>query len=324
MNEFISSLISSSAPLVLLLVAGICDRLGWRWLVMAIVAVLGVSELSIGFLGFASGVAASGGQAVIGIDSLIYILAGISALALLRTSWRLKIKNFVMARAGRDSLLDMAALLLLLQALIIYVLPLALQQLPGFAPTPGEGQTSSGGLVGLLLNSALFILAAAILVNAGFGRSLRQMLERLGWTRLSVGDVSWGLGVGLLAFAVSILLAMLGTIIDPGGAEVARDYTGQISTAAGSMIGLALAVALAGFAEETLFRGAIQPRLGLMRTAALFAVLHVGYGLFSFAALGLFMVGVLMGLLRQRRGNTLAPAVAHAAYNLLIVLGMML
>jgi membrane protease YdiL (CAAX protease family) len=74
----------------------------------------------------------------------------------------------------------------------------------------------------------------------------------------------------------------------------------------------ALAVSLsAGVGEELLFRGALQPRFGLVLTSLLFAVGHAHYGL-SPATVEVFVIGLVLGLVR-RRINTTTCIVIHAA-----------
>jgi membrane protease YdiL (CAAX protease family) len=74
----------------------------------------------------------------------------------------------------------------------------------------------------------------------------------------------------------------------------------------------------AGLGEEILFRGAIQPRYGLVFTSIVFALLHVQYG-FSFTILSIFGVSLILGYLRQRI-NTSASIITHIVYDVIAVL----
>ncbi|MGH3145858.1 MAG: lysostaphin resistance A-like protein, partial [Rubrobacter sp.] len=74
----------------------------------------------------------------------------------------------------------------------------------------------------------------------------------------------------------------------------------------------------AGLGEETLFRGAVQPKFGIVATSVLFASMHVQYGP-SLLLVYVFVLSVGLGLLR-RWINTTASFLAHAAYNFLGVL----
>jgi membrane protease YdiL (CAAX protease family) len=74
----------------------------------------------------------------------------------------------------------------------------------------------------------------------------------------------------------------------------------------------------AGLGEETLFRGAVQPKLGILATSVLFASMHVQYG--PSLLLGyVFLLSIGLGVLRERI-NTTASFLAHASYNSLGIL----
>ncbi|TMF15640.1 MAG: CPBP family intramembrane metalloprotease, partial [Chloroflexi bacterium] len=76
-------------------------------------------------------------------------------------------------------------------------------------------------------------------------------------------------------------------------------------------LGLALVFAvLAGISEEVLFRGALQPRAGIVITALLFTAIHVHYGATPVAA-SVFVAGLAYGWLR-RHMNTTTAIMAHA------------
>ncbi len=69
-------------------------------------------------------------------------------------------------------------------------------------------------------------------------------------------------------------------------------------------------------AEESLFRGALQPWLGLWLTSFLFAAVH----LVPTRALILWsvwagLVGLVLGLMAQETGSLLGPLIAHALIN---------
>jgi len=80
---------------------------------------------------------------------------------------------------------------------------------------------------------------------------------------------------------------------------------------------LALGVG-AALGEETLFRGAVQPVLGIPLTSVLFASMHIQYGP-SALLVFIFLLSIGLGLLR-RHVNTTASFIAHAGFNTLGVL----
>jgi membrane protease YdiL (CAAX protease family) len=85
-------------------------------------------------------------------------------------------------------------------------------------------------------------------------------------------------------------------------------------------IGIAALALLPGICEEILFRGALQPRLGLLATAALFTSIHTQYGL-SFDAIAVLVVAIGLGVIR-RYANTTTSCICHVSYNLLAGIGI--
>src|SRR6266566_10017302 len=72
--------------------------------------------------------------------------------------------------------------------------------------------------------------------------------------------------------------------------------------------------------EEILFRGALQPRLGLMVTALLFTSVHTQYSI-SFDTLTVFVLALGLGLIRKYT-NTTTSAITHATFNLIGSIGL--
>ena len=74
----------------------------------------------------------------------------------------------------------------------------------------------------------------------------------------------------------------------------------------------------AGLGEETLFRGAVQPRLGIAATSVLFASMHVQYG--PSLLLGVRVPALGRSRAAARTDQYHGQLLAHAAYNFLGVL----
>ena len=125
-----------------------------------------------------------------------------------------------------------------------------------------------------------------------------------------IADVGAGLAAAALVIAVSALLAER--------TEWGRALAGELAALLGPLDTrhcLALA-ALSGLAEEALFRGALQPLVGLVPASLLFGLAHfvprremAPWCLFAVAA------GLLLGGLYESTGNLVAPVTAHAAIN---------
>ena len=154
-------------------------------------------------------------------------------------------------------------------------------------------------------------------------RSLGSALRRLAIVRPTLAQVGIGLAAGLLMAPVVIALEyLLSRVGVKAGADVERlteQIIGPLATSIPGIMTLGLAAALG---EETVFRGALQPRFGLIFTTLLFALLHSTYGI-SLATLIVFGVGLALGLLRMRY-NTTTSMVAHATYNMTLGLVAML
>ncbi|HKW60547.1 MAG TPA: CPBP family intramembrane glutamic endopeptidase [Candidatus Dormibacteraeota bacterium] len=82
-----------------------------------------------------------------------------------------------------------------------------------------------------------------------------------------------------------------------------------------SWVGIVAIAVVPGICEDALFRGALQPRLGLVPTALLFTSTHPQYG-FSLVLAGVFVLALGLGLIRKYT-NTTTSMTAHVAYNLL-------
>jgi hypothetical protein len=92
------------------------------------------------------------------------------------------------------------------------------------------------------------------------------------------------------------------------------DAVGEVLYGGASGLWQAVLISLvAGVTEELFFRGAVQPRFGLLLTAVFFTAVHVQYGL-TLAALEVFGAALVLGWLR-RRTNTTACILLHMLYD---------
>jgi membrane protease YdiL (CAAX protease family) len=161
------------------------------------------------------------------------------------------------------------------------------------------------------------LLAVMALVGVGWlaRRGLGAALKRLGVVLPTARQVMLGLGSGLLLVPSVLLLEQAanaaGLNSDPGVERLTEEMIGPLVSSALGILTLGLAAALG---EESLFRGALQPRFGLLLTTILFALLHSNYGI-TLSTLLVFVVGLALGLLRLR-ANTSTAMLAHAIYNM--------
>jgi membrane protease YdiL (CAAX protease family) len=197
---------------------------------------------------------------------------------------------------------------------------LLFDQLPNVESLFPTGRLS---LAAVLTNQLPFIAVAVLGVGFGVRRNVRETLQRLGYGPVSLRHI------GIVAFFVGVALA-LSAAFDTLFARFQPDLyrqVGEISESLFNTAGLrpvsavlfALLVGVgAGLGEETLFRGAVQPKLGIPATSVLFASMHVQYGP-SLLLVYVFLLSVGLGLLREHI-NTTASFLAHASYNSLGIL----
>ncbi|MFN2464930.1 MAG: lysostaphin resistance A-like protein [Candidatus Dormibacteria bacterium] len=167
-------------------------------------------------------------------------------------------------------------------------------------------------------NQLPFLIVGIVGVGLFVRRSPGEALKRLG---LVWPGWRW-IGAGAL---VAVLLVFFGIAFDQLITKLTPDQSKSINEASQQLLAnvtsplAAVALALAaGIGEEVLFRGAIQPRLGIVAAALMFAVLHTQYAI-SLASLEIFILGIALGWLRQR-GSTTAAIIAHSGYDLILLM----
>ena len=158
----------------------------------------------------------------------------------------------------------------------------------------------------------LAILGVGLLVR----RNLRESLSRLALVRPRASQMVVAVVLAQLILLVAVGADFLTQLLTPGTAKQLNNVSQAIYGNLGTQLlpWILLAVS-AGVCEEILFRGALQPRLGLVLTTLLFASTHVQYGL-SIVLLLIVIAGFTLGALR-RYTNTTTAIVCHVVYDLL-------
>lgn len=163
-----------------------------------------------------------------------------------------------------------------------------------------------------------FVIIAAAGVGLFVTRDWRETLARLGYGAINLKQLGmvglFILGALVVSYGTDALFAALQPNL--------YDTVGKLSESMFSSRGMnplsavlfALMIGVgAGLGEESLFRGAVQPKLGIVLTSILFASMHIQYGP-SILLLFIFLLSVALGFLR-RYVNTTATFLAHAGYN---------
>jgi membrane protease YdiL (CAAX protease family) len=141
-------------------------------------------------------------------------------------------------------------------------------------------------------------------------------IDPLGKLSPSLSGVAWG-----TAATVPMVLFLLICYRWPVGPfrrikQLLLETLGQ-SLVACRWYDLLFLAAVAGVGEELLFRGVLQPHLGLAGSNILFGVAHSVSPTYALLAGG---IGVYLGWLFKETGNLLAPIVTHGLYDFLALL----
>lgn len=129
-----------------------------------------------------------------------------------------------------------------------------------------------------------------------------------------------GFSLGVATAVVTVALGILAYKAFPIFRKLSGEIAPLIVDGARGRDLVVLAV-LSGVGEEALFRGALQPEIGLVGASILFGALHIGpdrrYLVWTVWAVG---AGFLFGALYEWTGGILASVVAHALHNAVTLL----
>jgi len=168
-----------------------------------------------------------------------------------------------------------------------------------------------------ILIASLVGLTLLALGGVGFlvRRDLRATIDRLG-LRVPTPAHLVVMVVGVVAlYLLNVGVETMQRAWFPGPWEHDQRINQLMAGGLGLGGGLLLGVS-AGVGEELALRGALQPRLGLVFTAVVFAALHVHYSWMGMATI--LLLGVLLGVIRERTSTTIAILV-HTIYDILAV-----
>ncbi|MBA2248507.1 MAG: CPBP family intramembrane metalloprotease [Chloroflexia bacterium] len=187
---------------------------------------------------------------------------------------------------------------------------------------PAEAGEDDGGAVAanagwLVLTMVTLVSVAYVTVGYRIYRNGDEATKRLGLTVPSIKTIAISLACVIPCFIVSSIGSLLTVAYQPEIVDNVEETMDEITRGLQNPIGALLIGLTAGIGEELLFRGAIQPRFGIVIAALMWTILHSQYE-FSFILVGLFGVGIVLGLLRKYFGTTSA-IITHAAYNMIVV-----
>jgi membrane protease YdiL (CAAX protease family) len=270
-----------------------------------------------------------------GIPAVLLVLAGLAVLAqgdavlaplLLLVGIGLGLPllrpvRVVLARVtplDPDSTIDMSGLCVVLGLLGVFI---ANSLAPMAGSPPDEDLIPSVGLLELLVQAAFFLAIAYIAVGLPYWRDLRAATERLGIVAPDVRTIGIAVVATFAAFLVAALVGLIQQQLDPELSESLNEIVDQMTGQVQNPIGALVLGASAGIGEEAIFRGALQPRFGILIPSLLFAMLHGPQYGFNVALLGLLGVSIILGL-ERKYVNTTAAMITHALFNAVQVLAL--
>ena len=217
-----------------------------------------------------------------------------------------------------DSTIDMSGLCVVLGLLGVFI---ANSLAPMAGAPPDAELIPSVGLLELLVQAVFFLAIAYIAVGLPYWRDLRAATERLGIVAPDVRTIGIAVVATFAAFFVAALVGLVQQQIDPELSESLNEIVDQMTGQVQNPIGALVLGASAGIGEEAIFRGALQPRFGILIPSLLFAMLHGPQYGFNIALLGLLGVSIILGL-ERKYVNTTAAMITHALFNAVQVLAL--
>ncbi len=249
-----------------------------------------------------------------------FLLPSLAGLALLLKPVRGWIAKFSTLDAANPLHTVSLSMSMFIPVYLAMMLGIGLDNLATQLATQAEATGQAPVTIGLLwVQTSVFVLIALIGVGWTTRRTFGEALVRLGVVKPTGPQILIGIGGALLMVPVVMLIGAmaqaLGIGVDADVDALTEQLLGPITQTPLGILTIGLAAALG---EEAIFRGALQPRFGLVATALLFSLLHSNYGL-TLSTLIVFLLGLLLGWLRIRY-NTTTAMIAHAVYNSSLVL----
>lgn len=190
----------------------------------------------------------------------------------------------------------------------------------GSAGQPTEAELILGLVITLVLQLVVFSLALLPLLAAG-----RPFSRLWGPTKGTPAMVAIGLAVGVVTVLIAYTINALVIVVLGDGEPVEQELMDSVlSGGTAAVLGVLIAVVVAPFTEEVIFRGvlfrALADRIGMfggaILSALVFAVIHIEV-VFSqpLALTGLFVIGVLLAIAYHLTGSIVVPIIGHAVFN---------
>jgi membrane protease YdiL (CAAX protease family) len=164
-------------------------------------------------------------------------------------------------------------------------------------------------IVSLLTDVPLALAGVGFLMR----RDLKQSLARLGFVPMTIREFVQTVFVAVLLVLAVVLFEFAEKAWFPELHALENRFPLEFADVS-PFLGIPALSLAAGVGEEAIFRGALQPRFGIILTSLLFAALHFQYQLPGITLI--FFIGVLLGIMRNRRSTTFTACV-HMVYDVI-------
>jgi len=168
-------------------------------------------------------------------------------------------------------------------------------------------------IVVFVFSELFFVIVALFGVGFLIRRQGRQLAQRLGLEKPKPIHLLIGVGWIVLLVVLQAIAGAAWALLNPEQAELLENVNNLLLADVDTVWEWFLLALAAGIGEELLFRGALQPVLGLGFTAVLFGLVHVQYG-YTPILVFIMLLAVILGLVRRYYNTTIAIFV-HAGYN---------
>ncbi len=266
------------------------------------------------------GLSLAGGTAPFRVDSLALLglglwLPSLAGLILLLPPTRRLLSSFLPIDAASPIDAIGLAFSMLVVINLMLTLGVGLDNLATLVKSNGSASQGSDTLISLWLQQILTAGMAMVGVGWLTRRNIQDTLKRLGIVAPTRRQISIGVGVGLTMVPIVMLLEYASTLIGVKASPDVQNLTEQLlGPLFHSPFGIFTLGVSAALGEETLFRGAVLPRFGLILSSLLFALLHSNYGITLSTGI-VFILGMVLGWVRIRQ-NTTTSMIVHAVYNM--------
>lgn len=255
------------------------------------------------------------------VNVLIIALALLTLASVTRAKWK---STPVLRNLDNKKAISWYAVVVFIAVMANNLLPLTTQA------TEQYRLLNSQTVADLLSDDMPYALLALAAVGLFITRTRKQAAARLGFADHSTKDlILWTLVALALAYIVGHVGGFINTYLffrfEPASCQAQQIAIGNNigGTGATQLTILAMCV-IPGIAEELLFRGALQPRTGMLIPAIISAFNHTTATCNGFPTtimLYLFGLNIIWGVMRKY-GGLFPSIVLHSAYNINVMLGI--